>query len=102
MQDRIDQLRGIFGLMVIGYGITAPDHILISRATGQDQDKDVLLRLVVGKADLKEKYGSEAVGQGKMKETLIIITRVTNGTGTNRAAHLTAIVINNRIFIKYC
>jgi hypothetical protein len=88
--------------MVIGYGITVHKRMFVNLDIGQDQDKIVLMKQVDGTADPREKYGSEVVGQGKMKEALIKITRVTMGTGTNRAAHLTAIEINSRIFIKYC
>jgi hypothetical protein len=56
------------------------------------------MKLAGGRADPKENYGSEDVGQKKMKEVQTGITRVTNETATKGAALLTVtgiMIINN-------
>jgi hypothetical protein len=98
MPDRKDRQRVLFGLTVIGYGIMAHELIFVSRVTGQDQDMAEPMKLAGGRADPKENYGSEDVGQKKMKEVQTGITRVMNETATKGAALLTVtgiMIINN-------
>jgi hypothetical protein len=98
MPGRKDLQRDIYGSMVTGYGITVPGHISMDLVTGQDHDIIVLMKPVVGRADPRERFGSEDTGRKKMKEVQIVISGVTNEIKTKQAALLTAtgiVIINN-------
>ncbi len=56
--------------MVTGYGIIGLIVMCMSMDIGQDQDRDVLMKQVIGKADHAVNTGSKAAGTNKRKHKL--------------------------------